>query len=118
MCAASQRSVSTRRTPIPGFILECTGGFPKAASGRMRPPLRGPRSLHKHVAPDAFVRGNSTPTNGSRHSGCRVNSQHLDELSDLAQVTQRVARGLVVAPQEVHIENVLPGPPAHGPRLD
>src|SRR5579864_8931449 len=31
---------------------------------------------------------------------------------------QGIARRLIITPQEVHIENVLPWPPAHGPRLD
>src|ERR1039458_7150579 len=47
-----------------------------------------------------------------QNSSCRINPQHLHELGDLAQMPQRIARRLIVASQEVHVENILPRPPA------
>src|ERR1700680_71215 len=58
------------------------------------------------------------PWKGCTISRCRVDPQDLDELGDLAQMAEGVAGGFVVAAEEVHIEHVLPGPSAHGARLD
>jgi len=34
------------------------------------------------------------------------------------RMAERVARGLIIAAKKIHIENIFPGPAAHGPRLD
>src|SRR5277367_5833387 len=48
----------------------------------------------------------------------RINPQYLDEIRYLAEVTQGIARRFVIAAQEIDIENIFPGPAAHGPRFD
>ena len=63
------------------------------------------------------LRGPNRPRD-PHQSGGRINPQHLHEFRHLTQVSQRVPRGLIVAAQEIHIENVLPGPSAHRPGLD
>src|SRR5579872_5000544 len=57
-------------------------------------------------------------TGKRRTSGCRVHSQHLNELRHLTQMVQCIAGGLVVAAQEVNVKNILPRAAAHGPRLN
>src|ERR1700686_1163061 len=54
----------------------------------------------------------------SRSSSRRINSQHLHELSHFFQVSQGVARRLVVTAQKVHVKNVFPRPSPHGAGLD
>src|SRR5271170_2183514 len=48
----------------------------------------------------------------------QINPQHLNKLRYLAQMSQGVPRRLVIATQEVYIENILPGASAQGARLD
>src|SRR6202030_2936931 len=50
--------------------------------------------------------------------GSRINYQHFDQVGDLAKMVQGVARGLVVAAHEIHVEDILPWPPTHGSRLN
>jgi hypothetical protein len=47
-----------------------------------------------------------------------VNPQDLDEVRDFAQMAEGVARGFVVAAQEVDVEDVLPGASAQGAGFD
>src|ERR1035438_10707879 len=49
---------------------------------------------------------------------CRINTQHFHELSDLAQVAQRMASGFVIATEYLGKKNVFPRPSPHGTRLD
>src|SRR6202034_3790741 len=51
---------------------------------------------------------------GSHGSSGRINAQDFHELSNFAQMSQGVARRLVVPAQEVQVENILPRPSPHG----
>src|SRR3954470_12783252 len=53
-----------------------------------------------------------------RRSRCRIDPQHLYKLGHLAQMPQGVPCRLVIAAQEIHIEDILPGSPTHGTGLD
>src|SRR5580700_3895900 len=47
-----------------------------------------------------------------------VDSEHLHKFCHLAEMTECVARRLVVAAQKVDIEHILPGTSSHRPGLD
>jgi hypothetical protein len=47
-----------------------------------------------------------------------IDSQYLHKIGDLAKMVQGIPCGLIVSAQKVHVKDVLPWPPAHGPRLD
>src|SRR5450755_4939991 len=48
----------------------------------------------------------------------RIDTQHFHELGDFAQVAQRMARGFVIAAQDVGEEHIFPRTSPHGTRLD
>src|SRR5215469_6765343 len=50
--------------------------------------------------------------------GSRVHPQHLHEIGHLGQVAESIPSGLVVATEEVYVEDVFPGTSAHGAGLD
>src|ERR1700732_2051091 len=54
---------------------------------------------------------------GCKVSRCGIDADHFHKLCDLAQVTESIARGLVVAAKEIDIEDVFPGTSTHGARF-
>src|ERR1700686_3861892 len=62
----------------------------------------------------------SVPLRENSIQGLRsgIDSQYLHKIGDLAKMVQGIACGLIVSAQKVHVKDVLPGPAAHGPRLD
>ena len=55
---------------------------------------------------------------GLNDSNRGIYPEHLHKLGHFAKMTQRVAGGLVVAAKEIHVEDVFPRAPAHGPGFD
>src|SRR5277367_3452540 len=51
-------------------------------------------------------------------SGGRINSQHFYKFGNLSEMAEGIARGFVIAAKEVHVEDILPRSPPHGPRLN
>jgi hypothetical protein len=63
----------------------------------------------RHPAEKLLLEGSRVSHLKEVASCCAVNPQHFDELCNLAQVAEGVAGGLVVAAEEVYVEDVFPG---------
>jgi hypothetical protein len=72
------------------------------------------------TATTSFHSANHIPILSGRFpfQGLGIDSEHFDQIRDLAEMPQRIAQVFVVAAQQVHKKNVFPGPSAHGARLD
>src|SRR5208283_2363760 len=97
----------------------------------LRPHFSGARIVTKRRAAYKDIRPNGNyvmPNRDAEYAsswwlpracfGCRIDSQHLHELGDLAEMAQSVTGCFLVTLQDVHEENVFPRTAAHGARFD
>src|SRR6202035_2587593 len=68
--------------------------------------------------PARFTLAQTRRRRGLNDSNRGIYPEHLHKLGHFAKMTQRVAGGLVVPAKEIHVEDVFPRAPAHGPGFD